>query len=69
MRSLVADYAAEEPMVCTCHQLTAANTITGTVVIPFSHLFERMRDMGSSLSGQGVTLPRRFCIQVRTTSP
>src|SRR5215470_17796532 len=52
----------------TCHQLTAANTITWTVVTPFSHLFERMRDMGSSLSGRGVTLPRRFCVQVRTTS-
>jgi hypothetical protein len=30
-----------------CHQLTAANTITGTVVNPFSQLFERMRGMGA----------------------
>src|SRR5215831_17811883 len=47
----------------TCHQLTAANTITGTVVIPFSHLFERVRDMRSSLSGRGIILPRGFCVQ------
>src|SRR5215469_13648658 len=28
-----------------CHQLTAANVMTGTVVTRLSNLFERMRDM------------------------
>src|SRR5262249_26012995 len=31
-----------------CHQLTAANMMTGTVVTLLSNLFERMRDMAFS---------------------
>jgi hypothetical protein len=32
-----------------CHQFTAANVVTGTVVTLLRNLFERMRHMGSSL--------------------
>jgi len=39
--------------------------MTGTVVTLLSNLFERMRDMGSSLSGRGATLPRHFEVVFR----
>src|SRR6516164_1277137 len=36
-----------------CHQLTAANVMTGTAVTLLSNLFEPMRDMAFSLSARG----------------
>src|SRR5215469_16988821 len=52
-----------------CHQLTAANVMTGTVVTRLSSLFERMRDMAFSLSGRGDVSPRLFeAVQIRAAS-